>query len=1217
MSSLPSTIDEAHDLILQRINETREPIILGFLPLTEAEQDAILNLVRDELSKGYHTSIHRLLRTRAGAAAYAMMLARSKSELSGDQFWPCVEEQLGIQISPQDQRTVTFEFQQACRRLGALEGTVEGVAWVNAALYIFQAGILRCWSSALADGLRITLNTIPAPDIDDERTVRRFVTELGRHIHNQRILSKTLESDIGSLLVQRLVVAYLREDDSALPPHLRQPLRESFRAAGKGAVLRGPYLSFDQALDQIELVLPAQSTRITTPDSYWSLQSYRYVARSENRIPINELKGAELEISLCDLSGNFENQEFQIDARVDDQISFRIFNGATLRERRLDAGKSSVLPAGNYLVVMTTGADAGDDDEEVEEHGCLRIYRRLDLRPGDEPLVLTNGEGKWEISCALQPGVFVDKNRSHIIQLEGGETLHYGDAVGLNAYFPATDEIDPKFYLDVSCQDRGLPRSFDVSVSDESNHVFVFTENLRKPLLKFLSDLPPGIHRIEIVLSHKDRRIEHSFWYWRGLERITESAGFFCQKFPENVDLTRSKGIERRATSNIAFRNEYHAPFIKIALSNYDFDLNFRRAGVQVTMITPEEDWEEEPDKSEPIVVSKNDTRVLRFQSGGFQTWEILCGERQVSTLDSNRTSFTISLAGLCQNYGGSGIISAKREDGERIHLLTFSMPLTSSAPQLKQHHGINEEEWIFEIPVEDLYEIALRVTDYSEQPDLKPEAEIVLISAQDNFQDTDQEIRPGFTVAAGKAETKSAFHESFDEAWEAAQAKDVKGAKTNSVRFSAKYNVESFNDQFLAIDFLRRDSASAPWVTLRCTERVGYSSLRFLMMGGNLPDKSSTWWHCLRSARRGDGRSSSDSELAAALKDLPPYDLDRALSSCRSLLAWKYPFSVWMKGASRLQNLSVYLGRHCFNACDDSASIWWGQGISEISAYAASVQAPVARQFVFGSQPDSLRIPTNAIALGRGREFQSPVGRSLNLSAEMRERGGLLPFAKEAFFTKQIYGDALCAFEKFGAVSSGQSSVFGKFKLKDFLSSLYEKAEDLYESSPRVKVESLLSPEHLLYSVQPLNRRSRAVASVDNTEGHHPLAKLAQRIEKTHQGLSTAMAPVSNRLGIQGQFMDPYEEDSFIYCWIPPTIESRWGVKIAEIIWALCAVSRLAANRVINPQQFENWLHAVLHTSEEQKVRDRICAVLSLAPELFAFYVALFDLAFAESNKD
>lgn len=1191
---IPTTLEEANALVLRLIGEASEEMILGFLPLSESEENAVLKLVREKLHEHFGSSIQGLMLIAPAATTYALAVAPSRSLTEGGKFYPGLRDDLGLEIPVGNREMFTASFLSTCERLGLLTGTIEGTRFRNPAPFIFQAGILHYWKNALAQGLRTTLNVIPAPDLEDEETVARFVAELGKRIHHQPILSRALETPIGPLLVRRLIVAYLQNDDSVLPPHLREPLRESFQTAGRGVVLRGPYLAYDLAFNQIELVLPTQSNRIATPDTCWLAAGRRYAARSESRIPLEELKERRFKVQLQNLAGSFDDQAFHVDTRLDETVPFRIFREDTLRERRSDAGTSCSVPPGSYLVAMAPGVDAGEDEEDVEDfHGC-RVLRNVDLRPGDEPVELSLGEQKWDVSCALQSGVFVDRERSSTARLENGQLLHFGSDMGLVAYFPAVEGEEPEFQLEITCEAQVLKQSFALQGGGEKNRVYVFTENIKEPLSAVLSQLPPGIHRIQVTLFHSSRSVEHTFWYWRGLQAISEARGFQCDKAPENIDLRQSKGIMKGSDADIAFQDGYHAPSITIALTQPSEFLVMPRAGVQAVLLTPGDDWEEEPNEDEPVIVLRGDRRVVRFRSGGFQEWEILCGDRKVTQLDRNRTGFNISLAGLCQTFGGSGEISARREDGERIRLFTFSMPLTAGAPKFRQDHGIGVEEWAFSVPTEELHEIGVRLTDLSDRPD-GPEGETFSIaSAGGDFEGVTQELVPGVSLTTEKSEKNGA----------------------DFVDVSVKIHTESVHETFFLIDFFRKATAEGSWVPLRCTERHGYSSIRLVVMGGKLPDESATWWQRLRSARRGENQEQTEAELATALESLTIEDLENGLITCRRLLAWKYPTEIWNTSARRLQDLPGYLGRHRFNTWDGTAAKWWEQGAAELSEFAASSQAPVARQLIFGSQPACLRTPSDCTEVANGRHFSTPVGKSLNLAAEIRKANGLLPYAQAAYHAKWVNPLAFHSFENFNAVIGGKATGFGQLDLKSFLNGLFDETEELADTCARVKAESLLSPEHLLVSVRAINRRCRPLETVSSTDDAHPLASIAQLVEKLHQRLPMTMPAISSKLGIQGQFKDPYEEENYVFWWRPPCLENSWGQKVGDLLWGLAGISRLGANGMINPSQFEEWIGDLLKATNERGIQNRICVLLSLAPELFAFYVALFDLAFCESNQ-
>jgi hypothetical protein len=416
------TLEEANQLVLGYIGRTEEPTIAGFLPLAGEEEDSVLATTRVSLLG--ECSIRELLRVAPASTVYGLAVAPSRSLTEGGMFWPALERDLGLTVTVNQREDLSIRFRKTCRLLGLLDGTLEEAGFRLAAPFIFQAGISHHWKDALASALKGTLARFPAPDVDDSESLRRFVSRLGERIFNQPNLKRILETTVGPLLVVRLVKAYVRQDWAVLPPHLQEPIRQAFVATGGGAVLRSPFLRFDDAFRELQLVLPVVSSKLATAEGYWVLEGHRYGVRKETVIPISELDGAEATIELRGLSHGRDSQRFRVRTQIDEATPFRVFRAETGRERTLVLAKELDLTPGAY--VMLTVLDVTTNEEElVEERGHLRILR-FEVRPGDHPLVVCRGENSWSLRPALTAGIYVDRTRAHVTALENGELLHYG-----------------------------------------------------------------------------------------------------------------------------------------------------------------------------------------------------------------------------------------------------------------------------------------------------------------------------------------------------------------------------------------------------------------------------------------------------------------------------------------------------------------------------------------------------------------------------------------------------------------------------------------------------------------------------------------------------------------------------------------------------------------------------------------------------------------------
>jgi len=1185
---IPQNLSEANDLILSEIAASHELTILGFLPLSAAQEDAVLKWVRAAL-QGDVVNVSVLLIVAPAAIAYSLAAAPSRALKTGGEFWPALVRELGVDVPGPERRRLILDFIFECRRLGLLTGTLEGAGWHLAAPIIFQSGILHYWKDDLASGLRATLRNRPAPDLHDPEALSEFAAELRDSIHQQATLRRMLDTAVGPLLVSRLVRGYLKDDWSRLPAHLREPIRDAFSASGRGVVLRSPYLAFDEAFGQLTLVLPALAKGLASAETYWKIDARRHAARKETEIPLEELAGGELRIGLHRLEGGFADRKFVVDARIDEGCPFRVFRPEGGRELRGYAGKSAELPAGGYFVVTAADVTSGEDEEPLHA-GDLRYYD-LELRPGDDPLVLRREGAEWTLAAKREQGIFIDRERGSSVPLKDGVLLHYGPDMGLIAYFPADPGVEG-FRLSLHCAEQNLKYECAITAPAGNPGGYVFASELELPLAAGLDQLPPGIHRLEIKVSDATRQARRVLWFWRGLDRISESMGFRCSALPTNVDFPNCRGVVV-GPSGLTFRPNYHAPEIVLRLNQPSETLVLPRAGVRVTLTEQGAAWEEEPGPHVPVTVGGNDKRLLRFVSGGFHTWTITGGGREIVVLDRSRTVRVMSLAGVATEIGGSGRIIATSDDGSVIPLLNLTRPLSASAPKLKADHGRGLELWTFRVPTAELEAIGVAVTDLSDRSDAETgEIRSVAHRTDDGFECV--ELDPGgvpATVSVSRAE----------------QSESNASPK---LRVQLAIRDSELGDGLWAIDFFRRANGESDWLPLDCAETHGYSKLRIFAWGPGVPLEGAGWWRHLRRAGRPSEGAEAEPMLAAALTAMSAEELDCALASCRRFLEWKYPTAVWNAHAHRVQDFPVHIGRHRFSAGEDTAEIWWRHASEEISAHSRAFLAPVARQVLFGSRPDCLRLARQHLRPTETEECL--VRRSLNVPAAIGAAGSLKDYLLPAVDAGEVDDQLLFCYSNFQAVYAGQAADFSDFSLISCLrgclgggAGLERRAEELYATSPRLETARLLGPEHLLHAVQAVNRRCRVIEESSMQEVETPLSRMGQTLERVAQQLDMVAPAIAERTGWMKS------GDSV---WTPPLMENPASAKVAKILWVLCGLSRLAAHQRISDGEHRQLLNRLLAPGSEgeRMIQNRICVLLSLGPELFAFYTALFEITFS-----
>ena len=1195
-------LQEANQLVLGRIAEVDETMVVGFLPLTEPEEKTVLELLAEELQKP-GASIERLLSLVPAAAVYGLAVAPSRTLTSGGRFWSSLRDDLGLVVGPNQRAVFSDQFRRTCRFLGLLDGTIEDSGWIHAAPFIFQAGILHFWKDALASGLITTLKLHPAPDLEDTLALQRFAKELEQHVHNQPTLKKFLTTEGGSLLAKRLVEAYVKEDWTVLPPHLQQPIREAFSNVGSGRMLRSPHLAIDLAFRHLQIVLPSVSPRLASEETYWRVDGRRYAARRDNVISLTDLSESVVSIELCELMGDYERQTFSIDTHIDENTPFRVFRADTGRERTLQLASEVCLNPGSYIVVMSKDVLSNDEDY-VKEHDDFRELE-VEFRPGGDALVLNRNDTQWKLDTALTRGIYIDRTRARVATLDNEELLHFGDDLGLVAYFPAKELTDTEFTLEVSCPEQSLHFTQETPRPKGHTGTYVFEEELQEAITEALDQLEPGIHQVRISLAQDYSRVERRIWYWKGLERISVHLGFQCQESPRNLDIVGSRGLLER-DGKLEFDENFHGPAITLALTAPNERLRIQRAGVRALISEPDGGWEDEPKIGDPLVVESNDRRVLKIESGGFQAWTILGNKRPLASLDSKRTTYVATLAGLAAELGGGGRIEARSEDGRSIGLASFTKPLTASAPR----HLLNDQEmreiWKFKVPLDHDSEVGVAITDLSTTPD-QPIGAVEPIASWRGDELEFEEVRFGAATIIVMAS--------------AADTEEAPCCETGKplIKFKISIDVEEMGSGLWAIDFFRRSGETEEWLPLNSEEAHGYSNLRFYGWGDASAEELSGWWPFLRQARRKDEDGQRSGNLEKTLSGLDTDQLALALRSCRELLAWKYPSAVWKENAHRFQGMPVCLGRHRFNIFDDSASVWWSEGLRELSEHSRAQSAPVTRQFLLASQPAALRIPRQSMGpLSGEAETTDLVTRSLSAPQRIREAGSLKHWVLEGRDTETLDPEVIFCFQNFMQVHTGDQTEFEGFSLRQFLrggvagiSGLESRVNDLYETAPRFQATTLLSPEHLLHCVRMLNRRTRVLEQVTQSDQEMALSSLAQSVERMSQRLEMVAPGIAEKLD--------WDCPGGPSWWTPPLLVSTWASKVAGLLWCVTAVSRLAANELLSPAEFEEQLRSLLCQGDDtdRTLQNRLCILLSMAPEYFAFLVALFELRFPVESSN
>jgi|GEM_PF-2536433 len=1193
------SLDTANTKVLHAIASVHDDIILGFLPIPEVDVNSILSAVRDAVRIRGSREIFSLLDDAPAATAYALAVAPSRTLTEGGQFWPALLEDLGLDVAVQRRQELADHFTMVCDFLGLVPGTLENTRYTIAAPFIFQAGILHYWRNPLADALRKTLRSVPAPDLEDERLVRTFVHQLADRIHGQNLLYQLLQTRVGTLLCRRLITAYVTRDWEVLPAHLQQTLRESFSEIGRGAVLRSPYIAFDDAQREVVLVLPAQSSKWASESTVWTVNGRRFSARKETMVPTRELESSPVSVGMRSLLRDAADPTFTLSINLDEQTPFRIFRKDTGREKRIDFSYSLALPIGAYVVVLAKSIST-NDEAYVRDCGEYRLLE-FDLRPGDNPVILNRDAEEWVVTPLLQAGFYLDRDHAKTVQVENDNLLHYGQNLGLVAYFPAEAiKADESWNFRLTCVKAGLDDAEQLPMPEPKGGAYVFNDSLKALTDNILTRLSPGIHKLEVTLSHSRAAVCRSLWYWHGLMRISDTSGFICGTPPLNIDYMACRGVHR-ADNGLAFETQYHAPFVLIALSDSQGTLKLAHAGVQLTLFERGWDWEDEANPRQTLVVTEDDKRLVRFRSGGFQRWVIRGNDHELAILDANHQVRVLTLSGIAQAIGGAGRISAFTERGRMIPLASLARPLLASVPVHTENNGPWEDIWRFEIPKADLSALSVVVTGLSDDPDASPSDPIpILVRDGDVLQLHTASVGNGnIVVRARETRGGNEWHHDVSAALEAAEA-DVETAPRDTLWIEVLFRLTELKDELWTLEFVRRDHANGDWISLQCKEVHGVSSVRLLGWGVATPSPESNWWRRLRGS-----------------EETPPLTIEQlqlGLNASRRFLSCKYASSVWRAHSTKLENLPIVLAKSRISPPAGEGSIWWAEASTELAEYASTEAVPVIRQFLFGCKLLALCLPRALAGPLAATRSASPVLRALDIPARIHAAGGLKNFVLSGMQESPIDENIVYAYANFQNVDSGRDADFRNFSLSSYLNGvaggppgLGTRVEELHEQCSRYQVTQLLGPEHLLSSIKALNRRCRPFEAMTDHAIEAPLVRYLRSLEALSQGLESVAPSLADALGLDlpGEFY-----------WLPPLLENESSRKAASLIWALAAAVRLCAHGRLSDADFRNQMRSLFSSgtaTNNATLRNHVCMLLSLGPELFAFYFGLFDMQFAD----
>jgi hypothetical protein len=213
-----------------------------------------------------------------------------------------------------------------------------------------------------------------------------------------------------------------------------------------------------------------------------------------------------------------------------------------------------------------------------------------------------------------------------------------------------------------------------------------------------------------------------------------------------------------------------------------------------------------------------------------------------------------------------------------------------------------------------------------------------------------------------------------------------------------------------------------------------------------------------------------------------------------------------------------------------------------------------------------------------------------------------LKEYAATNFSKGCAHGNLLNWFANFPKVVSNREQEFKCFDHQHFFAYLAEQSQELDFKQAEISASLLLTPEHFLTAIRALNRRFRPLEQARNSnETGASLGRLNQEIQACGNRLDQAAPTVKGLVGFP----------NYLDLSIPINIaESVLVQVVSDLLLTVTGLGRLTANGLLSCENYLQRLEAVLSPGRASLANrtHRLCLLMSLAPELFAFYMLFWE---------
>lgn len=1209
--------------ILELLSQEEGQTLLGLLPIDDFEQEELISALRKEVS-GDHRRLRRYLELFPGVTAYACAFIVSKW-YEGGSCWPIFEREdgLAVPVGSSDQGSFTLRFKYVCRRTLYVHLAEEGESGGRVDALLAQAAIVKQWVPHLADAVKAAEREFILPDPEDEHGLRDFSLFLaGKVPQAQARLERFLRSSNGVVLARSLAVSVLRGNFENLPVHMRGQMKDALENAG-GSQMKGPYLRLGWTLNSrgeetshMFLVLPSQRGKVISDYTQWKIEQgegheCRFSAIEEREVPANP---GENHISMLNPKRG-SDRKWSISGAPSNEEPFFVFDSITGRKRKkisyIQDGsiQRARLPAGNYAILaLPSSCVITHDGTENTGKDPLEIG----LRPGKSPAQFLHDNQKWVFEAERKPGMRLNFPVAKELHTDAGRVIRYGDLVDGELWVPqkSGEEIARVSIKSLHGQKATLERTFEVPL-DFGENGFAFA-NLTAPFSEFIDELLAGIH--EIVFDYgtdSSQGTPYRFQYWKGL--IYDGDGILkCNALPDDYDPITWRGLEANG-NNLLYRQDRGGPMVQIICGGEPDSV--RKDGVFVRLEEKNGEGHFIRPQDPPLAIQDKDDRSLVFETSNPGKWLVsICateidGEREFMDFTERRINRKVRLGSILAAYGRSGKIfqKAREEHLSRRPLLSYGKRVVGRKLKLKQSEiDPSRFEASFRLPRNEFTKIRIVARDVFKEAveqEVVFESEEVICGEYGRFW---HDSNLGYVTLSMEKRSKR------DE-WKIVFAWQI-GMPEQSIYF---------------FDMMGKKDDSQEFEMIELDDHPNPSNARFFAGPNKLEpcrEDDGPWKRLFSSVRHYDEEFNQDFfSNQISFEGFSTQDIELWFGRFRKLLLFKYHSYVWER-VNWMQNAFFFFCKQAFKqdciARTDTLARNAVLGLTERAEERESLS--LISSLTFGQNQSILALPADAfvpvadelspetavessyIALGKISQTER-ICEALDFGARMRDFSNLRPLA------------LFRGFENFTTASSGQTE-FKNFNWDWILNIQHAQTQGEGERDVRlspfwedmIEAESEnksfgpdtipLSPHHCAVALKRLRRRVNRIQSAQ-IEGF--LASQRSSLTRAYERGQIIIEPtIKRKVGIEN-FRDLDLPLADLLAQSDPQTRDLFK-KSGQLLFLLAGWASLRAANELEEVEYADklnkWFGINQGEADEPFLAKRICLLLSLGPEWFAF---------------